>query len=50
MSVQTAPSSTGRFVRCIEASKRVRWEIDADVIRGRRFDLSQAQAALATLN
>lgn len=41
MSVQTVPSTTERFARCIEASKRVRWEIDADVIRGRRFDLSQ---------
>jgi len=30
-----------RFARCIEASKRVRWDIDADVIRGRSFDLSQ---------
>ena len=41
MSVQSVPSTTERFARCIEASKRVRWEIDADVIRGRRFDLSQ---------
>lgn len=27
-----------RYARCIEASKRVRWDIDEDVIRGRRFD------------
>lgn len=27
-----------RFARCIAASKRVRWDIDRDVIRGRRFD------------
>jgi hypothetical protein len=27
-----------RFTRCIAASKRVRWDIDVDVIRGRRFD------------
>jgi hypothetical protein len=27
-----------RFARCIAASKRVRWDIDQDVIRGRRFD------------
>src|SRR6201984_2772334 len=26
------------YARCIQASKRVRWDIDADVIRGRRFD------------
>lgn len=29
---------SGRYGRCIEASKRVRWEIERDVIRGRRFD------------
>ena len=27
-----------RFARCISSSKRVRWDIDTDVIRGRRFD------------
>src|SRR5437868_8719307 len=26
------------YARCIQASKRVRWDIDEDVIRGRRFD------------
>ena len=30
-----------RYARCIDASKRVRWDIDTDVIRGRRFDLSK---------
>ena len=30
-----------RYARCISASKRVRWDIDEDVIRGRRFDPSQ---------
>jgi hypothetical protein len=30
-----------RYARCIEASKRVRWEIDRDVIRGRQFDYSR---------
>lgn len=30
-----------RYARCIEASKRVRWDIDADVIQGRRFDRSE---------
>ena len=33
--------STARYARCIKASKRVRWEIDADVIRGRDFDFTQ---------
>ena len=27
-----------RYARCVETSKRVRWEIEQDVIRGRRFD------------
>jgi len=26
------------YARCIQTSKRVRWDIDDDVIRGRRFD------------
>ena len=30
--------STERYARVIEVSKRVRWEIERDVIRGRRFD------------
>ncbi len=34
-------SEQARFARCIEASKRVRWDIDADVIRGRRFNMMQ---------
>ena len=27
-----------RYARCIQTSKRVRWDIDEDVVRGRRFD------------
>jgi len=27
-----------RYARCIQSSKRVHWEIDEDVIRGRHFD------------
>lgn len=34
----TAHSETARYARCIEASKRVRWDIDRDVIRGRQFE------------
>lgn len=30
-------TDSARYARCIEASKRVEWEIEADVIRGRRF-------------
>jgi hypothetical protein len=35
--MNTLPT-TDRYARVIEASKRVRWEIERDVIRGRRFD------------
>lgn len=30
-----------RYARTIDASKKVRWDIDRDVLRGRRFDLRQ---------
>ena len=30
-----------RYAGCIKASKSVRWDIDADVIRGRNFDRSE---------
>jgi hypothetical protein len=35
------PVDTRRYARCIEVSKRICWEIDRDVIRGRRFDFSR---------
>ena len=35
--VVTLPESQ-RYARSVEASKRVRWEVERDVIRGRRFD------------
>ncbi len=39
---QTTPAiDTSRYARCIEASKRIRWDIEADVIRGRTFDFGQ---------
>ena len=34
-----ANSTTG-YARCITASKKIRWDIDADVIRGRTLDAS----------
>lgn len=34
-------ADTARFAKCIEVSKRVRWDIDKDVLRGREFDFSQ---------
>ena len=41
-SVQVSRTSDSeRYARCIAASKRVRWDIETDVIRGRSFDMSQ---------
>lgn len=31
----------GKYARCVDLSKRVRWDIDKDVIRGRTLDFSQ---------
>ena len=36
--VELICDSTERYARCIQSSKRVRWDIDKDVVRGRRFD------------
>ena len=33
-------SHTDRYPRCVQTSKRVRWDIDKDVIRGRSFDVA----------
>jgi hypothetical protein len=34
-------TDTSRYAKCIEVSKRIRWDIDRDVIRQRGFDLNQ---------
>jgi hypothetical protein len=39
--VQQQQGDAGRYAKCIEVSKRVRFDIDRDVIRGRRFDFSK---------
>jgi hypothetical protein len=41
--MQASPQhlDTRRYAKCIEVSKRIRWDIDADVIRGRTFDVSR---------
>jgi hypothetical protein len=49
------PPDTARYARCIEASKRIRWDIEADIIRGRSFDfgmrfLPQGLARLSALS
>ncbi|MFN7999205.1 MAG: hypothetical protein U0Q18_36640, partial [Bryobacteraceae bacterium] len=36
----TLPIQTEQYAACVGASKRVRWEIDQDVLRGREFDTS----------
>ena len=41
MQAQANATDSARYARCIEASKRIRWEIDRDVIRGRDFDASR---------
>ena len=33
-----SPAVLNGYARCIQASKRMRWDIDEDVIRGRRFE------------
>ena len=38
-SMQSAAND--RYARCIDASKRIRWDIDRDVIRGRSFDFAK---------
>ena len=37
----TTPVDTRRYAKTIEVSKRVRWDIDRDVLRGREFDLRE---------
>jgi hypothetical protein len=38
MNIASQSSSPSRYAKVIEVSKRVRWEIERDVIRGRSFD------------
>lgn len=37
----TSTASSDRYAKCIENSKRIRWDIDRDVIRGRTFDFTK---------
>lgn len=39
--VSNAEIDSAHYARCITASRRVRWEIHKDVIRGREFDTQQ---------
>ena len=38
---QNTVTTTQRYARTIDASKRIRWDIDRDVVRGRRFDFTK---------
>ena len=41
MHTNTNTTDSSRYARCVEVSKRIRWEIDRDVICGREFDFSK---------
>ena len=33
---------SSRYAKCVEVSRRIRWDTDRDVIRDRRFDFGKA--------
>jgi hypothetical protein len=37
----TNTNTSERYAKCIDISRRIRWDIDKDVIRGRTFDFSK---------
>jgi hypothetical protein len=39
--INPTPVQTERYAKCIEVSKRVRWDIELDVIRGRSFEFDK---------
>ena len=41
MQLSPQPVDEALYAKCIEVSKRVRWDIDKDVLRGRSFDLTK---------
>ena len=41
MQVATQHVDTRRYAKCVEVSKRIRWDIDRDVLRAREFDFSK---------
>jgi hypothetical protein len=41
MSIPNYHVEPERYTKCIEISKKVRWDIDKDVIRGREFDFAK---------
>jgi len=41
MQTATQGNNVNRYAKCVEVSKRIRWDIDRDVIRDRDFDFSK---------
>lgn len=39
--IQTSVTETSRYAQCLANSNRIHWDIDNDVIRGRRFDFEK---------
>jgi hypothetical protein len=39
--VNAHPIDSARYSKCVEVSKRIRWDTDRDVIRGREFDFQR---------
>ena len=39
--METMNPTSQRYAKCIAASKRIRWDIERDVIRGRQFDFAR---------
>ncbi|HSO05696.1 MAG TPA: diiron oxygenase [Pelomicrobium sp.] len=41
MNLSDQPVATERYAKCVEVSKRIRFDIDRDVVRGRDFDYAR---------
>jgi hypothetical protein len=41
MQIADTAATSRRYAKCVEVSKRVRWDIDRDVIKGRAFDFTK---------
>jgi hypothetical protein len=41
MQVAIPAAESKRYAKCVEVSKRIRWDIDRDVIKGRKFDFAK---------
>ena len=41
MQTMQQSAASERYAKCVEVSKRIRWDIERDVIRGRQFDVTK---------